>query len=342
VSKQNLTRPYSHLGSFADALRDNTPANTPVGQRLWHFFELYPEVFRTFRRSNKVLAVWHLYKDGAPSRNDQIKAEPYRLAGWRDLGVTARMVEALCKVLDVPVYIIHNDTKIHQFEPESLRRTTETGGRNRHREQAIVFNIFGDHAYFYEPGGSVANHASKLKIYQRAPAPKVRLQTRMDDVIRVPYSSMRPFDANEFILYYLWLHAKRSKYQERAMIDLMKRHGLPITRTASEIAWDLRQWSGVWYAVDINRAYEQLLANGSQVYRQLGSKPNRLVELRGRKWRGNATAKVKLIDQFHRELQQISDSVAGWAKLKDFRYGDSPQLLADRLVWPPWRRGGPA
>ena len=68
------------------------------------------------------------------------------------------------------------------------------------------------------------------------------------------------------------------------------------------------------------------------MYRQLGSKPKKLVELRGRKWRGNATAKVKLIDPFHRELQQISDSVAGWAKLTDFKYhGDSPQLLADRL-----------
>jgi hypothetical protein len=58
VSNNALTRQYRHLGSFADALRANSPTDMPVHELLWYFFELFPCHFRCYRRSGKVLGTW--------------------------------------------------------------------------------------------------------------------------------------------------------------------------------------------------------------------------------------------------------------------------------------------
>ena len=60
VSNNRLTgrAPWKQLGSFADALRANTPRELPNDERLWYFFELFPCHFRCYRRSGKVLGNW--------------------------------------------------------------------------------------------------------------------------------------------------------------------------------------------------------------------------------------------------------------------------------------------
>ena len=62
VRRNNLTRaPYDHLGSFSKALAANTPRGLPVDERLWYFFEIFPEAFRVYRRLGQVLGIWGQY-----------------------------------------------------------------------------------------------------------------------------------------------------------------------------------------------------------------------------------------------------------------------------------------
>ena len=53
----------------------------------------------------------------------RVKPEPYSRAGWREVGVTARMILELGRRLNVPVYILHNDHKLHEFIPEKKTST---------------------------------------------------------------------------------------------------------------------------------------------------------------------------------------------------------------------------
>ena len=60
VTNNVLTRlpQFKHLGSFSEALRANSPPGMPLQELLWYFFELFPDHFRCYRRSGKVLGTW--------------------------------------------------------------------------------------------------------------------------------------------------------------------------------------------------------------------------------------------------------------------------------------------
>ena len=125
----------------------------------------------------------------------QVKPEPCRYAGWRGVGITSHMIIEVGKILGMPVYVLHNEQKLYEFIPEGYKEqgTTESGKRNKWREQAIVYNVWGSHAFMYAPGNKAARNASKLRIHARAAIPKVRLQTRSDDNLpRVRFDDMRP------------------------------------------------------------------------------------------------------------------------------------------------------
>jgi hypothetical protein len=66
-----------------------------------------------------VLALWLLQRVG---HLDQLapdgKPSPDRHAGWREVGVAAQMLIEVGSTLGVPVYVLHNDHKIHEFVPE--------------------------------------------------------------------------------------------------------------------------------------------------------------------------------------------------------------------------------
>ena len=335
VSLNGLTRgAFAHLGSFSTALRANTPPKMPVDERLWYFFELFPEAFRVYRRSKKVLALWPLRAAAPLETLMRVKPEPYRLAGWREVGITAQMVIEVGRTLDVPVYVIHNDHKLHEFVPDGWAERAD------HPRSAIVFNIWGDHAFFYAPGSRAIQHAGKLRVHQRADLPKVRLQTRFndDEIQRTRFTDMRPFDLTEFQTYLAWLSACRSKHnQEARLVTELERLRVPVraremtNRQLMDLVAELKTWSGVWYSTHIHEAYQQIQSVGATVYRHLGSKPKAIVQLTTRA-DYRRKARVKLVDPLFAQLQDLCDSVARWAKLVDFHYeGESPQMLCDRL-----------
>ena len=131
MSDRWLTRPpYDHLGSFSAALRENTPADLPASERLYYFFEIFPEVFRTYRRSNQVLGIWYMQATGP--YKPQVKPDPYRYAGLRDVGTTSHMIIEVGRAMRMPVCVLHNEQKLYDFIPEGYKEqgTTESGKRN--------------------------------------------------------------------------------------------------------------------------------------------------------------------------------------------------------------------
>ena len=76
-------------------------------------------MFRTYRRSNKVLGVWHMHSPGPLKL--QVEPDPYRYAGWRDVGITSHMVIEVGKILGMPVYVLHNDQTLYEFIPTATR-----------------------------------------------------------------------------------------------------------------------------------------------------------------------------------------------------------------------------
>ena len=97
------------------------------------------------------------------------KAEPHTHGGWRDVGVTSHMLLALARRLERPVHVIHNDRKVFSFTPSEESQAP-----------AIVYNVWGDHAFFYRP--QMAMPAAKLVVKPLVEVPERCLAVRGEDV----------------------------------------------------------------------------------------------------------------------------------------------------------------
>ena len=148
-------------------------------------FGMQPDTFRVHGER----VVYYPIELDADVREQQWmpKAEPYTHGGWRDVGVTSHMLLALARRLERPVHVIHNDRKVFSFGEES--------------QSAIVYNVWGDHAFFYRPRMSMP--ASKLVVKPLVEVPDRCLAIRGEDVpSRKIFEKQRYFDIEEVEHYY--------------------------------------------------------------------------------------------------------------------------------------------
>jgi hypothetical protein len=176
------------------------------------------------------------------------KEQPYAEAGWRDVGVTSQMLFGLAQRLGRPVYVIHNDRKVYTFKPSGWDEAV-----NKDHSTAIVYNVWGDHAFFYKP--QTACNAQKLAVRPVAEVPERCLAVRGDDMpSRVRFDDQRPFDVDEIVHYYHWARSRHRTDEALAVA--------PRLFSVDEIS----KWKGHWWTIDIQTAAKLLHERGISFY----------------------------------------------------------------------------
>ena len=120
------------------------------------------------------------------------RPEPYQFAGWREVGPTTTMVSMFCDRNKISLRVLYKNAVILKNDVAN----------STHDTPVIVYQICGDHAYFYEDG-DVKSGASQLrkgpcKIMVKSEA-LIRLRTRADDDDAVPFSDMEEFRLEAFL-----------------------------------------------------------------------------------------------------------------------------------------------
>jgi hypothetical protein len=200
-----VSRPISELGKRLDdltrrsrlppllaQLRRLFPHAVHDNHRLEEFFHLFPERFTVHRGEMDV----RVLMGHTAFRSLSAPLSPYSPEqGWRELGVTPLMLEYLGSVLGRSVYTFVNDTKISEYIPDG----TSTGS-------ALVYNVWGDHAFFYRRGIGMA--AGKTSMRALTDPPTVRLSIPREEVLEVSWTSTCKCRA-AIPLYFHWVQARR-------------------------------------------------------------------------------------------------------------------------------------
>jgi 5-methylcytosine-specific restriction endonuclease McrA len=175
MSKGHLDRGGVDLPPLAGVLRKR-------GMRLEDFFRALPDHFRIY---GPRVVYWPLADDeDIRDQRAKHKEEPYTREGWREVGVTSHMLIGLAMRLERPVHVIHNDHKIFSF------------AQNDDSASAIVYNVWGDHAFFYRPQMSMP--ASKLVVRPIVEIHRRALAVRREDCpSRATFDQQRFFDIDE-------------------------------------------------------------------------------------------------------------------------------------------------
>ena len=100
------------------------------------------------------------------------------------------MLGGLATRLSRPVHVIHNDQKLFTFTPDGWEEE-----KNRDKCSAIVYNVWGEHAFFYRP--EKAQRAARMNVRPVREVPTRCLAVRGDDMPdRVPFEEQLPFYIN--------------------------------------------------------------------------------------------------------------------------------------------------
>ena len=122
------------------------------------------------------------------------RPEPYQFAGWREVGPTTTMVSMFCDRNKIGLRVLYKNAVI-------FKNDIDTHGVG-HDKPIIVYQICGDHAYFYEDGptkqGASHLRTGPCKIMVKSEA-LIRLRTRADDDDAVPFSDMEEFRLEAFL-----------------------------------------------------------------------------------------------------------------------------------------------
>jgi 5-methylcytosine-specific restriction endonuclease McrA len=121
------------------------------------------------------------------------RPDPYFHGTWRDVGITAQLVLDICEHESTPCYVLHSDRLIQSFAPEV----------RRHNTQVVCFNVWSDHAFFYDgrtkDGGNAKSGIAQMRVVKPAAWPAKRLLVPTEDDERISYKDMRPYSDEEFI-----------------------------------------------------------------------------------------------------------------------------------------------
>ena len=118
-----------------------------------------------------------------------VRPAPYEFGDWRTVGVTSLLIMDICDGEGMAVHVVHSDHLIQSHLPKNYKP-------GRHN-QCICFNIWSDHAFFYD-GSTREGHSAKqgiahMKVVQPLQQPLQRLVQRSDDDDRVNYADMEPY-----------------------------------------------------------------------------------------------------------------------------------------------------
>jgi hypothetical protein len=110
-----------------------------------------------------------------------IRNPPYENGEWRNVGVTAEIVKAICKEDKLAVHILYSDRLIQSCYPDGW-----VPGKNN---ACICFNIWSDHGFFYDgttrKGNDVKNGIAHMKPLAPSQLPGIKLQQPGDEDDRV-------------------------------------------------------------------------------------------------------------------------------------------------------------
>ena len=119
---------------------------------------------------------------------------PYGGHNWRDVGVTSHVIIELARRLDRPVRVIHNDRCIKDFVPNKYLEWAE---RKHQDHTCLVWNVWGDHAFFYQT--TMGMTAMNMRVVEPETVPTVRLQVHPDDMTeRRAFADMEPWSPAAF------------------------------------------------------------------------------------------------------------------------------------------------
>jgi hypothetical protein len=85
------------------------------------------------------------------------------------------MLVELARRLCRPCYVIHNETKVYEFKPDGWDEE-----RHKDNSSAIVYNVWGEHAFFYQT--EAGPWAARLRVKTVTEVPTHRLAVLADDV----------------------------------------------------------------------------------------------------------------------------------------------------------------
>jgi hypothetical protein len=113
------------------------------------------------------------------------------------------MLVELARRLCRPCYVIHNETKVYEFKPDGWDEE-----RHKDNSSAIVYNVWGEHAFFYQT--EAGPWAARLRVKTVTEVPTHRLAVLADDVPEVTWEEMRHFgDIRDVQAYYTWAEARQ-------------------------------------------------------------------------------------------------------------------------------------
>ena len=117
---------------------------------------------------------------------------PFEYTGWREVGVTTKMVTLFCERQKIGLTVLYKNTRIFWNDVDS----------SHGNKPSIVYQICGDHAYFYD------DRDAKSGAFQLLTGPSkiilqtedlVKVRTRQDEDDMMPYSEMVEYSLDAFM-----------------------------------------------------------------------------------------------------------------------------------------------
>jgi hypothetical protein len=229
---------------------------------------------------------------------------------------------------------------------------------------AIVYAIWGDHAFFYSPG-EAAQHAAKMQVCERLEVPKLALLPYDEADCKVRFDQMRAFDPDELEIYMVWRRLKVNMTYRNRKADKKRKVAKPTKLSDDEVAQQLcenlqlrrdnmersvpqlavpdalrlvkemKDWSGVFHVIDIEAASEQIALMQFPFHRALGSKLRQAVELRMRATKAGTFERaccVRKVSEHHLFMARLAERVSSECRNIPIEYyGDEPATLSDRI-----------
>jgi len=117
---------------------------------------------------------------------------PYEYAGWQEVGVTSKMVALFCERQKIGLTVCYKNTRIFQNDVE-----TKNGNI-----PSIVYQIWGDHAYFYDDryakSGAAQLPVGPSKVTMKT-EDLIKVRTKQDEDDILPFSEMVEYSLDNFL-----------------------------------------------------------------------------------------------------------------------------------------------
>ena len=118
-----------------------------------------------------------------------VRAAPYDLGDWRELGATCNLIQHFCERVGVALRILHSDRLIQEFNPPNWRPDAN--------KPIVCINVWSDHGFIYEKPHS-KSAVCQMKVVKPEYLPPTRVASKDDDEDKVNYSEMEQYTAEAF------------------------------------------------------------------------------------------------------------------------------------------------